>query len=165
MNQFIKQTIRNSRFQDAMGVLRGLAKVNSRVLERTNHMSSDLQRFSKNVEQDLEFIQEKIEETADFIKAATETLENPVGEFVTFEKQDLDLEEEKLLYEEEKRRKREEERKTVTFKNINDLEEDHHIEEEEEEVHIDLGNISISIISINFHFMIFFSEKKFKREK
>ena len=102
MLKFVQKSIRSPHFQDAMGVLRGVAKVNSQILKRTNYMSSDIQRFSKNIEEDLLILQDKLIETTEFLQAAQQTfdIDSPIGEFVTFEKPEFDYEEEKRLYQE-----------------------------------------------------------------
>jgi hypothetical protein len=71
-------------------------------LLRSNHASSDLQRFSKNISKDFEKLSQTLEEASDFIKTAQETFSIPenMGEFVTFEKPHFDFEEEQKMYDE-----------------------------------------------------------------
>lgn len=105
MYNFLKQVSRNKNFQDAAGVVRGLAKVNTQILLRSNHASSDLQRFGKNVGKDLEKLGQSLDDASDFINTATETFSVPdtLGEFVTFEKPEFDFEAEQKLYDQQQR--------------------------------------------------------------
>ena len=101
MNKLFKTLTRADRFQDAAGVVRGILKVNSQILKRTDHLSVDIQRFYTNLENDLEFISDKIEDANDFLKTATKTFETPVGEITYFEAEEFDYEKEMQLLEEE----------------------------------------------------------------
>lgn len=81
--------------------MRGIAKVNSQILLRSNHASSDLQRFSKKLGKDIDQLAVKLEEASDFLNTAKETFSLPenLGEFVTFEKPAFDFEAEQLAFE------------------------------------------------------------------
>lgn len=139
MYNFLRQVSRNQHFQDAAGVVRGLAKVNTQILLRSNHASSDLQRFSKNVSRDLEVLGQKFEEASEFVNTANETFSIPdnLGEFVTFKKPEFDFEEEKKLYDQSQRQEIlgdqkklnqkggvKEENRAATFQNIDNFSQD-----------------------------------------
>ena len=76
--------------------MRGIAKVNSQILQRSNHASSDLQRFSKKIGKDFDKLALSLEEAQGFLTTAKETFSVPqgLGEFVTFKTPEFDYEEE-----------------------------------------------------------------------
>lgn len=59
MDKLIRQVIRNPRFQDSMGVFRGMMQVNQQILKRSKYRNQDIQNFTKNVSNDLEVISNK----------------------------------------------------------------------------------------------------------
>ena len=100
MDRILLNVSRNARFQDAIGVLRGISRVSNQIVKRSKFLEQDLQNISKAAWKDLSLAEQSVLEFSKAFNSVSEIMKEPEVEFVTFEQPKFDYQQETLKHQE-----------------------------------------------------------------
>ena len=100
MDRIFLNVSRNARFQDAMGVLRGISRVSNQIVKRSKFLEQDLQNISKAAWKDLSLAEQSVLEFSKAFNSVSEIMKESEVEFVTFEQPKFDYQQETLKHQE-----------------------------------------------------------------